>query len=255
MKKEIMIQVENVTLVLGGSVIFENINFTVYENEAIVLIGPSGSGKTVLLKLLAGIYKPTQGRVLIHGEDWQSLESEKKHLLAKKIGMMFQQSALFDTLTALENVEFPIREHSNLPEDKIHSMSKEILTRVNLSDSFNKLPNQLSGGMQKRLAIARALVLNPEVIFYDDPVAGQDPIQSDQMSNLILEFKEKNRSTLVMATSHMRTAFKVADRIVMIINKQLLIAGTPEETKNHSDPRIQQFINGTIDGPIKMNAL
>ena len=247
-----MIVAKDVSLSLGGKPIFEDINLTIYESESIALIGPSGDGKTVLLKLLAGVFKPDKGKVLIHGENWQELESEQKHDLARKIGMMFQQGALFDTLTVLENIEFPIKEHLDLSEKEMLEMSKDILEKVNLADSINKKPAQLSGGMQKRLAIARALVLNPEVIFYDDPVAGQDPIQSDQMSTLMIDFKEKNQSTLVMATSHMRTAFKVADRVLMVINKEVLDLGTPEETKGHTDPRVQQFINGRIEGPIKI---
>ena len=256
MSRKILIEIQNVTLSFGENTIFENINLDVFENESIALIGPSGGGKTVLLKLLAGVYKPTKGRVLIHGEDWQSLESEEKHELAKKVGMMFQQSALFDTLTSIENIEFPIREHyDDRPEKEIKELAKSFLEMVNLAGSEDKLPSQLSGGMQKRLAIARALVLSPEVVFYDDPLAGQDPIQSDQMSNLIIDFKNKNRSTLIMASSKMKPAFNIADRIIMVVDKELLITGSPEETKAHKDPRVQQFINGNLEGPIKMRSL
>lgn len=254
MKSKIpMIEVQNVNLELGGKTILKNINQTIYEQESIVLIGPSGAGKTVFLKLLAGVYPPTKGKISIHGEDWQSLESEEKHNLAKKIGMMFQQGALFDTLTALENVEFPMREHFDYPEEKIHELSKEILNRVNLSESYYKLPSELSGGMQKRLAIARALVLEPDVIFCDDPVAGQDPIQSDQMSDLIIEFQKKTQSTLIMATSDLRTAYKVADRILMVIDQEVIDTGSPSATKLHSDPRVQQFIKGDLEGPIHIS--
>lgn len=251
MKSERVIQAKNVTISFGEKVILKDINLDVLEHETLVFMGPSGSGKTVLLKTLAGIYAPTQGEVLIQGENWQSLESEEKHHLARKLGMLFQQGALFDTLTTLENVEFPIREHNDLPEEEIHEHAKDLLRKVNLGDSFDLKPSELSGGMQRRLGIARALALNPEVIFYDDPVAGQDPIQSDQVSTLMMDFKKRNNSTLVVTTSNMKMAYKIADRIFMLIDQEMIETGSPEETKKHPDHRVQQFINGNLHGPIK----
>lgn len=249
--QKVILSTQNVSKSFGSNVVLKDINLKIFEGESIVFIGPSGSGKSVLLKLLAGIYPPSSGQVFIRDENWQALESEEKHHLARKLGMMFQQGALFDTLTAFENVKFPINEHYDLPEEEVNKMATDILARVNLQEAHHKIPSELSGGMQKRLAIARALVLNPEVVFYDDPVAGQDPIQSDLMSDLILEFKRKNNSTLVMSTSNMRTAFKVADRIFMVVHKEVIETGNPEQTKNHSDPRVQQFINGRVEGPLK----
>ena len=255
MNKKPLIKVSNASLELAHKLVLEDVNLTINENESIVLIGPSGGGKTVLLKLLAGVYMPTKGHVTIHDEDWQNLQSEEKHHLARKVGMMFQQGALFDNLTAQENIEFPIKEHLQLTDEEAHELSKDILEKVNLGDSMNKLPSQLSGGMQKRLALARALVLSPEVAFYDDPVAGQDPIQRDQMRRLMLDYKNKNQSTLILSTSNMQTAFKMADRIFMVIDKQVFETGSPEETKKHPDPRVQQFINGDLEGPLKISKL
>lgn len=252
MKNRTAVDAQNLTIAFGSKVILKDINLSIQEHETIVFIGTSGSGKSVLLKTLAGIYPPSEGKVLIQGENWQELENNEKHDLARKLGMLFQQGALFDTMTTLENVEFPIREHHDLPEDEIHAHAKELLEKVNLSDSYDKRPSELSGGMQRRLGIARALALNPEIIFYDDPVAGQDPIQADQVSTLMMEFKERNDSTLIVTTSNMRVAYKVADRIFMLIDQEIIEAGTPEETKNHPDPRIQQFIHGDLTGPIKI---
>lgn len=251
MERKIALWAKDITIAFKDKIILENINLKIYEHETVVFIGPSGGGKTVLLKTLAGIYPPSSGQVFIQGEDWQQLESEEKHHLARKLGMLFQQGALFDTMTTLENVEFPIREHYHLSEEEIHEHAKELLRMVNLGDAFNLKPSELSGGMQRRLGIARALALNPEVLFYDDPVAGQDPIQSDQVSTLMMNFREKNNSTLVVTTSSMRLAYKVADRIFMVVDKQIIEAGSPEQTKKNSDPRIQQFINGNLTGPIK----
>jgi phospholipid/cholesterol/gamma-HCH transport system ATP-binding protein len=254
MNTKTIIDVKNVTIAFGEKIILEDINLQVNEHESVVFIGPSGSGKTVLLKALAGIINPSKGHILIDGEDWQGLESEEKHDLARKVGMMFQLSALFDTLTTLQNVEFPIKEHYDYPQDKVDQIAIELLERVNLTDSLDKIPSQLSGGMQKRLAIARALALNPEVIFYDDPVAGQDPVQAEQMSNLMMELKEKNNSTLIMTTSNMRIAYKMADRIIMLVDKELIDTGSPEQTKQHPDPRVQQFIHGDLNGPISIKS-
>lgn len=252
MEKKIVIDAQDITISFKDKCILKNINLKIYEHETIVFIGTSGSGKTVLLKTLAGIYPPSKGRVLIQNENWQQLESKEKHTLARKLGMLFQQGALFDTMTTLENIEFPIREHYDLPEEEIHQHAKELLTKVNLADSFDKKPSQLSGGMQRRLGIARALALNPEVIFYDDPVAGQDPIQSDQVSTLMMDFKKKNNSTLIVTTSNLKAAYKLADRIFMLIDQEIIEAGTAEQTKHNPDPRIQQFIHGDLTGPIKI---
>lgn len=246
MNNKIMIDAQDIMIAFQDNVILKDINLHIHEHERVVFIGRSGSGKTALLKTLAGILAPARGKVLIHNEDWQQLKSEEKHNLARKLGMLFQQGALFDTMTTLENVEFPIREHNDLPEEEIHRHAKELLLKVNLADSFDKKPSELSGGMQRRLGIARALALNPEVIFYDDPVAGQDPIQSDEVCNLILDFKKKNNSTLVITTSNIKAAYKLADRIFMLVDQEIIEVGSPEETKKHPDPRIQQFIHGSL---------
>lgn len=252
MEKKVILELQNVSVELGDKEILKDINLKIYDNETLVLIGPSGSGKTVLLKTLAGLYPPKKGQVLIEGENWQELESEEKHHLAEKIGVMFQQSALFDQMTTLENVEFPLKEHFDYSQKEIDEIALDLLEKVNLKDHAHKLPAELSGGMQKRLAIARALALNPKVVFYDDPVAGQDPIQSDQMAHLISDLKKKNKSTLVIVTSNMRIAHQMADRILMVIDKEVIDAGTPEQTWNHPDPRIQQFIHGNLQGPISI---
>jgi phospholipid/cholesterol/gamma-HCH transport system ATP-binding protein len=247
-----LLEMKNVSIELGGKSILENINLTIYEHETVVFIGPSGGGKTVLLKTLAGIYKPVKGQVLIEGEDWQNLESEDKHRLAKKLGMLFQQSALFDTMSAIDNVKFPMREHCQFSEEELTRQANEFLTMVNLQESAHKLPSELSGGMQRRLGIARAIALHPHIIFYDDPTAGQDPIQTYQMTDLITKLKVDNQATLIMTTSNMKVARKMADRIFMVVHKGIIDAGKPSELDGQTNPIIKQFINGEIEGPLKV---
>ncbi|MEZ4872993.1 MAG: ATP-binding cassette domain-containing protein [Bdellovibrionales bacterium] len=188
---------------------------------------------------------------MIEGEDWQSLESEEKHKLAEKIGMLFQNNALFDAMTVGDNIRFPLREHHFMPDDKIEVRVKELLKLVNLSEDANKFPHELSGGMQRRLGIARALALSPEIVFYDDPTAGQDPVQSDAMADYILELKNKFNTTLIVVTCDLNVAYKMAGRILMVVDDEVLEVGNPETIKTHPDPRVQQFIHGRVDGPIK----
>lgn len=248
----VTIEAKNVSIAFEGKKILENVNLKIDPHETLVIIGPSGAGKTVLLKMLAGVIAPTSGEVLIDGENWQKIESQHKHDLAQKVGMLFQQGALFDTLNCLENVEFPLKEHTDYEGEQLHKYARELLNMVNLLDAAHKMPSELSGGMQRRLGIARVLALHPELIFYDDPVAGQDPMQADQMLNLINKFKKQYNATVVMVTSNMKVAFRMASRIIMLVDHEAIITGMPEETQSHPDPRVQQFIHGRVEGPIKI---
>lgn len=245
------IEMRNVTVELGGSTILKNVSIKVMHGETLVIMGPSGGGKTVLIKTMAGIFSPTSGQVFCEGEDWRSLQSDAKHDLARKIGVQFQRTALFDNLTVWENVAFPIREHHpELTAKEIQIKIENCLDSVNLLESQKLMPHELSGGMKQRLAIARAIVLEPEIVFYDDPTAGLDPINSDKMADLILALKEKNNSTLIVVTHDILRAYQMAQRIVLVANQEIIETGTPEETRNHPDPRVQQFINGELDGPL-----
>lgn len=252
MKNEIpTLEMKNVTVELGGKIIFKDVNLVVHENESVVIIGPSGHGKTVLLKTLAGVYEPIKGHVFVEGEDWQSLESTEKHRLAQKLGMLFQKDALFDSLTAAENIAFPLKEHTHKSQKEIDKIVDDLLNIVDLKNSHDKLPHELSGGMQRRLGIARALALSPKIVFYDDPTAGQDPIRSDAMAERILELKKKFNSTLITVTGDMMRAYQIADRIIMVVGGDVFEAGTPSTIDKNPDPRVQQFINGRLEGPIR----
>ncbi|MCB0392533.1 MAG: ATP-binding cassette domain-containing protein [Bdellovibrionales bacterium] len=241
----------DVTIELGGKVILKDVNLKIFPGESIVIIGPSGHGKTVLLKTLAGVFAPTKGHVLVEGEDWQNLESQEKHDLAQKLGMLFQKDALFDSLTAAENIAFPLKEHTQKNPEEIESIVLKLLDYVNLTEAHDKFPHELSGGMQRRLGIARALALSPTIVFYDDPTAGQDPIRSDAMAERILELKKEFNSTMITVTSDMLRAYQLADRIIMVVNGEVFEVGTPETIESNKDPRVQQFINGQIQGPIR----
>nr|BFD62080.1 ABC transporter ATP-binding protein [Bdellovibrio sp. HM001] len=245
------IKLDHVTIVLGGEVVLSDVSLEVERGETLVIIGPSGAGKTVLLKTMAGIYKPQHGHVYCEGEDWQDLQSEEKIRLARKIGMQFQKSALFDSMNAYENVAFPLREHTSMTEDEIEVRVRECLADVGLSQAQNMMPHELSGGMKQRLGIARSLALHPEIIFYDDPTAGLDPINTDILLDLILNLKREHGSTIIMVTHSLVCAYKMADRIVLVGNKQVIMAGTPEQTRQSSHPLVHQFVEGIMEGPLK----
>ncbi|MCB0342010.1 MAG: ATP-binding cassette domain-containing protein [Pseudobdellovibrionaceae bacterium] len=248
-----VIELQNVTIELGGQIILEDISLQVMPGECLVVVGPSGQGKTVLLKTIVGIYKPKTGRVFINGQDLNSFTQREKRELARRVGMLFQQNALFDSLTAVENVAFPIREHTTMSDVDVVFKSAYFLKAVGLEDSAFKYPHELSGGMQRRLGIARALALDPDIVLYDDPTAGQDPIRSDNMAQLILKLKQSNNGTIVVVTNDMFVAYEMADRIIMVTQRQIIDTGTVEQTKSCPEPRVQQFINGQLTGPLTEN--
>lgn len=246
-----IIQLVDVTVELGGDTILKNINLSVLRGDTMVIIGPSGSGKSVLIKTMAGVIAPKIGHVYCEGEDWQNLQSEEKRKLAQHIGVQFQQNALFDSMNTFDNVAFPLREHfPNLSEKEVAQQVQACLESVDLWSARNLLPHELSGGMQHRLGVARAIALNPNIVFYDDPTAGLDPINSDKMVELIMSLKKRHNSTLVVVTHDISRAYQMAGRIFLVANREVLETGSAEKTKNHPDPRVQQFIKGEMQGPL-----
>lgn len=231
-------------------ILLHGINFQVKPQESIVLIGPSGHGKSVFLKMLCGLMEPTTGEVLHQGESLYEATEIQRNLKMQKMGMLFQKNALFDSLTSGENIAFPLRELTDLTDAEINDKVDHFLEAVELPHAKSLFPNEISGGMQKRLGIARALALDPKTVFYDDPTAGLDPITSRKIVELILQLKEENQSTVVAITNDMGRAFQMADRIGMIVGRELIMTGTVEETKAHPDPRVAQFISGELEGPL-----
>jgi phospholipid/cholesterol/gamma-HCH transport system ATP-binding protein len=244
---------QNVSIGFGGSDLLRGISLTIAKGESFVLIGPSGQGKTVVLKLLAGLLKPSVGRVLISGQDLRSLPPPKQVDLLLQMGMLFQKNALFDSLKVGENIAFPLRETTALSEGEIQDRVEFFLEQVGLGHARELFPDEISGGMQKRLGIARALALKPKIVLYDDPTAGLDPITSRKIVELILRLRQEQSSTIVAVTNDMARAYQLADRIAMVIDGELIVTGDREATLKHKDPRVVQFVRGNLEGPITEN--
>lgn len=253
MEKTPILEIDNVTVELGGELILRDVNFKVWPSDTIVLIGPSGGGKTVLLKTMAGLYPTTKGTVRCYGHPWDQLSNVGRHDLARKVGMQFQKSALFDDLDAFDNVAYPLREHLKLSEAEIETRVMECLSAVNLEKSRKLFPHELSGGMRLRLGVARSIALKPEILFMDDPTAGLDPISSDEMAQLILDLKKEIGATLIIVTCDILRAYQFAGRIFLVANKTALETGSAEQTKNHQDPSVQQFLHGWQTGPLALS--
>lgn len=247
---EPIIEFEDVTISFGDDVILKDISLKIYPSETVVILGLSGSGKSVLLKALAGIYAPSKGHARCHGVDWTKATFQQKHDLSSKIGMQFQRGALFDEMDVFDNVAYPLREHTHMSEEQIQQRVLECLRSVDLEKAQHLQPHELSGGMKQRLGIARAIALKPEILFMDDPTAGLDPIHSDNMAELILSLKESIGATLIVVTHDIARAYQFAGRIFFIAEKNVIETGNAEQTRNHPDPRVQQFLTGNLKGPL-----
>ncbi len=247
------LKLHEVEVAFGAQVVLKSISLEVERGETFVLMGPSGHGKTTLLKTMAGLITPRNGRVFINEQDFSTLGGAAALEVLKKLGMLFQKNALFDSFTCGENIAFPLRETTELSAGEIQTKVDLFLDAVGIAHAKNLYPDEISGGMQKRLGIARALALNPEIIFYDDPTAGLDPITSRKIVELIKELQKKNGSTVVAITNDVNRAYQMADRIALVVDQELIVTGSPEETKKHPDPRVQQFIRGDLKGPLTEN--
>jgi phospholipid/cholesterol/gamma-HCH transport system ATP-binding protein len=244
------LHLDDVSMAFHNESLLRNISLEIKKGESFVLIGPSGFGKTVVLKLLAGLLAPTRGHVRVEGHDINTITHKEKVDLLLKMGMLFQKNALFDSLTCGENVAFPQREVTDRSEMEIQERVVFFLEQVGLSHARELFPDEISGGMQKRLGIARALALDPEIVLYDDPTAGLDPITSRRIVELILNLRKERKSTVVAITNDMARAFQLADRIGMVVNGELIICGNKEQTLKHKDPRVAQFVRGSLEGPL-----
>jgi phospholipid/cholesterol/gamma-HCH transport system ATP-binding protein len=238
----------------GDFDVLKNVNLDITKGERLVLIGPSGFGKSVVLKLFAGLLKPTKGRVLVDGQDLWQLSPEALAAIQLKMGMLFQKNALFDSLTVGENIAFPLREKSRLSEEQIQERVGQFLEAVGIAHARHLYPDEISGGMQKRLGIARALALQPQIVLYDDPTAGLDPITSRRIAELILQMRREQSGTTVVVTNDMARAYQLADRLVMVVDGELIVTGNKEQTLAHKDPRVAQFVRGRLNGPLTVEA-
>lgn len=242
----IVLELQKVTVQFSLSdPVLRDISLQVKAGERLGLIGPSGQGKTVLLKVLAGLIRPNQGQLLVRGEDFHLVPFRRQQELLLEMGMLFQKNALFDSMKNIENIRFPLVER-HWAEDKATTTAQNFLQEVGLGAAGDLYPDEISGGMQKRLGIARALALDPSILFYDDPTAGLDPITSRKIVDLIVDLQAKKQSTLVAVTNDMNRAYQLSTRILMVTEGEVLEAGTPDQTRNHPDPRIQRFIRGQL---------
>jgi len=249
-KKPVII-VKDVVKNFGKRRILNGVNLEIYSGETFVLMGGSGCGKSTLLRHMIGVHKPDIGSISIMGYNLKESTGDQLDIIKKKIGMVFQNAALFDSLTVGENVALPLREHTKLDESIINIVIKMKLELVGLRGFEHLMPSELSGGMRKRVGIARAIVLDPDIVFYDEPTAGLDPIVAGVIDKLIMDLSKKLSITSVVVTHDMQSVFTIADRIGMLYNGELVQVGTPEEIKNSKNEIVQQFICGSPDGPIK----
>lgn len=248
------LELQDVEVSFGKETVLSKVNLSIGKTERVAVIGPSGQGKSVLLKTLAGLIPPTKGKVFIEGLDWHSATKVERSKSLKDLGMLFQKNALFDSLTCGENIAFPLREVSPFSEAEIQERVVSFLEAVAIPHALHLFPDEISGGMQKRLGIARALALDPKIVFYDDPTAGLDPITSRKIVELICDLQIKNNSTFVAITNDMNRAYQMADRIFMVVEHQVLEAGTPKTIQSNPDPRVRQFIHGELKGPLTVMA-
>jgi phospholipid/cholesterol/gamma-HCH transport system ATP-binding protein len=251
MEKEAVIRVKDLVRTFGDRTVLDGVNLDVYRGETFVIMGGSGCGKSTLLRHMIGNLKPTSGRVELLGRDITDLYGSDLDEVRKKIGMSFQSSALFDSMTVGENVSLPIREHTKLDRSVIDIMITMKLELVGLRGFEDLLPSEISGGMKKRVGLARAIALDPQIVFYDEPTAGLDPIVAAVIDRLIMDLSKKLAITSVVVTHDMKSVMTIADRIAMLYEGKVLEVGTPDEIKNSPNAMVQQFINGNDDGPIR----
>lgn len=245
-----MIKFENVKKSFGKKVVLDGVDLEIEEGETRVVIGRSGEGKSVLLKHINGLIVPDFGRITIDGTILNYRDEDILFDIHKKVGMLFQMAALFDSMNVRDNVAFALDENSDLPKKKINLVVKEKLDIVNLKGVESLMPAELSGGMKKRVGLARALAAGPKIMLYDEPTTGLDPITADMINDLIIEAALKEKVTSVVVTHDMVSAFKVATNISMLYKGKIIETGTPDEIKNTSNPIVRQFIQGDAKGPI-----
>ena len=236
-----MIKIVNVTKKFGTKVALNNINLEIADGETLAIIGGSGSGKSTLLRLMIGLIQPTTGEIWIGDDEISRLNEKEMMRVRLRMGMVFQYSALFDSMTVGDNVAFGLVEHTNYDKEKIQSIVREKLHQVGLDGVENRMPNELSGGMKKRVSLARAIAFGPEIIFYDEPSSGLDPITTNRIDELIIETQRALKVTSIVVTHDMVSACRIANRIAMVYNGDLIAVDTPDNFKKIQDPRVKEF--------------
>ncbi len=244
------IRVRDLKKSFGAKVVLDGANLDVWPGESVVVIGQSGVGKSVLIKCIIGILTPDAGTIEIDGELITAPGFRNMDLVRRKFGMLFQYAALFDSLKVWENVGFGLIQHSNLKPARIREVVDEKLLMVGLPGTLDLMPSELSGGMRKRVGLARAIAMEPKIMLYDEPTTGLDPIRADSINDLIIQLREELGVASITITHDMISAYKIADRISMLYKGKLIATGTPEEIRDSDNPYVQQFIHGRAEGPI-----
>lgn len=246
-----MIEIKHLQKYFNGKPVLRDVDLTVMDGESLTIIGRSGCGKSVLLKLILGLLKPDGGSIIVDGEEVTSMNSDRLSEMRRKFGILFQNAALFDSMTVEENIALALKAHTKMTSSDIKKRVDETLSIIGLPDVGGLKPSQLSGGMRKRVGLARALAYNPRYILYDEPTTGLDPIMAGNINNIIIHLNEKMSVTSVVVTHDMTSAYAVSDRIVMLHYGKIVYSGTPEETEAAAHPLVKQFVEGSVDGPIK----
>jgi phospholipid/cholesterol/gamma-HCH transport system ATP-binding protein len=245
-----MIEITNLCKSFGSLQVLRGVNLSVEKGESMTVIGGSGSGKSVLIKHIIGLLFPDRGQVKVDGQVLNELDEEGLNDVRKKFGMLFQGAALFDSLTVWENVGFGLKQHTKMSDQEIRAIATQKLALVGLKDVEDKMPVDLSGGMKKRVGLARAIAMDPQIILYDEPTTGLDPITADAINDLIVGLRKKLGVTSVAITHDMHSAYKISDRIAMLYKGEIQEIGTPDEIKGTTNPIVKQFITGSAVGPI-----
>jgi phospholipid/cholesterol/gamma-HCH transport system ATP-binding protein len=244
------IQVQDVTKYFGRTRVLDGVRLDVMQGETLVILGGSGSGKSTLLRLMIGNLPYHGGDIVAWGKSLHAMKDGEKDAYRKSIGVLFQSGALFNSMSVADNVALPLREHTDLPEPTIDIMVKIKLELVGLRQHADKMPAELSGGMKKRAGLARAISLDPKILFYDEPSAGLDPVTSAEIDQLIIDLNHKLGVTSVVVTHEMDSAFRIADRMVLLDRGKFVACGTPAEMRDSTDPLVRQFVHGLTEGPL-----
>jgi len=252
--EETMILLKDVYKSFRQNHVLRGLHLKVKCGESMVVIGGSGTGKSVLIKCVIGLLNHDRGEIYVNGQEVSNLSEEGWNELRKKFGMLFQRDALFDSLSVWENVGFGLRRHTKLSDEEIKAVAIEKLKLVGLQNVENRMPAELSGGMRKRVALARAIAMEPAILLYDEPTTGLDPIMANVINELIVSMKEKLEVTSIAITHDMVSAYRIADRIAMLYNGEIIEVGTPDEIKSSPNEVVKQFIQGEVEGPITRGA-